>query len=177
MSGLLNVAGWSTRAIGAVGSALPSHGRGHRFESGIAHHRKPAGLRGLSAFPNGRTMPEGCATGSGCWSMTYPVVAELAADGVRHRSDRRSARRPRRPHGPRTASTSHQRRTFMNLLDRNPLLHENALIGGQRVAYGVHGSGEPVVLVHGTPSSSDRKSTRLNSSHVKISYAVFCLKK
>src|SRR5690606_40688161 len=28
-------------------------------------------------------------------------------------------------------------------------------------------------LVHG----EDRKSTRLNSSHVKISYAVFCLKK
>src|SRR5690606_41800511 len=26
-------------------------------------------------------------------------------------------------------------------------------------------------------SNSDRKSTRLNSSHVKISYAVFCLKK
>src|SRR5690606_41424464 len=26
-------------------------------------------------------------------------------------------------------------------------------------------------------SGSDRKSTRLNSSHVKISYAVFCLKK
>src|SRR5690606_42153002 len=28
-----------------------------------------------------------------------------------------------------------------------------------------------------TPPSTDRKSTRLNSSHVKISYAVFCLKK
>src|SRR5690606_41291565 len=27
------------------------------------------------------------------------------------------------------------------------------------------------------PISRDRKSTRLNSSHVKISYAVFCLKK
>src|SRR3989442_9255555 len=26
-------------------------------------------------------------------------------------------------------------------------------------------------------TSSDRKSTRLNSSHVRISYAVFCLKK
>src|SRR5690606_39328936 len=26
-------------------------------------------------------------------------------------------------------------------------------------------------------ASTDRKSTRLNSSHVKISYAVFCLKK
>src|SRR5690606_42149020 len=27
------------------------------------------------------------------------------------------------------------------------------------------------------PAGPDRKSTRLNSSHVKISYAVFCLKK
>src|SRR5207249_9007304 len=33
---------------------------------------------------------------------------------------------------------------------------------------------------HGSPAASgtiDRKSTRLNSSHVSISYAVFCLKK
>src|SRR5690606_28700477 len=29
----------------------------------------------------------------------------------------------------------------------------------------------------GTPIPQDRKSTRLNSSHVKISYAVFCLRK
>src|SRR3712207_6922344 len=29
----------------------------------------------------------------------------------------------------------------------------------------------------GTRSFSDRKSTRLNSSHANISYAVFCLKK
>src|SRR5690606_41883051 len=29
----------------------------------------------------------------------------------------------------------------------------------------------------GARSGADRKSTRLNSSHVKISYAVFCLKK
>src|SRR5690606_41853038 len=29
----------------------------------------------------------------------------------------------------------------------------------------------------GLRSGADRKSTRLNSSHVKISYAVFCLKK
>src|SRR5690606_39506348 len=28
-----------------------------------------------------------------------------------------------------------------------------------------------------SPLGEDRKSTRLNSSHVKISYAVFCLKK
>src|SRR5699024_12615166 len=30
---------------------------------------------------------------------------------------------------------------------------------------------------HETDAETDRKSTRLNSSHVSISYAVFCLKK
>src|SRR5690625_6614635 len=34
-----------------------------------------------------------------------------------------------------------------------------------------------VSLVQFTGESVDRKSTRLNSSHVAISYAVFCLKK
>src|SRR5690349_22941862 len=36
------------------------------------------------------------------------------------------------------------------------------------------------VIVHGRDEErgrADRKSTRLNSSHVEISYAVFCLKK
>src|SRR5207302_10349321 len=32
-------------------------------------------------------------------------------------------------------------------------------------------------LLRKNPAPGDRKSTRLNSSHVKISYAVFCLKK
>ena len=36
------------RAIGAVGSALPSHGRGHQFESGIAHHENPRETGGFS---------------------------------------------------------------------------------------------------------------------------------
>src|SRR2546426_5438408 len=35
------------------------------------------------------------------------------------------------------------------------------------------GAGHRVVYVH----DADRKSTRLNSSHLVISYAVFCLKK
>src|SRR5690606_40996507 len=35
----------------------------------------------------------------------------------------------------------------------------------------------PTRSVIATRSVVDRKSTRLNSSHVKISYAVFCLKK
>src|SRR5690606_42018984 len=43
-----------------------------------------------------------------------------------------------------------------------------------RLAHGVPVGGELDYLDEGT---LDRKSTRLNSSHVKISYAVFCLKK
>src|SRR5438034_8650878 len=35
----------------------------------------------------------------------------------------------------------------------------------------------PVASPHPRPRESDRKSTRLNSSHTVISYAVFCLKK
>src|SRR5690606_40331298 len=35
----------------------------------------------------------------------------------------------------------------------------------------------PLTYLGGVFYSIDRKSTRLNSSHVKISYAVFCLKK
>src|SRR2546427_6178557 len=35
----------------------------------------------------------------------------------------------------------------------------------------------PVPLATKTPPPLDRKSTRLNSSHSQISYAVFCLKK
>src|SRR5258707_9508956 len=34
-----------------------------------------------------------------------------------------------------------------------------------------------VAGAHGLQRISDRKSTRLNSSHANISYAVFCLKK
>src|SRR5207302_9857083 len=36
---------------------------------------------------------------------------------------------------------------------------------------------DDIVHTYTSERSLDRKSTRLNSSHVKISYAVFCLKK
>src|SRR5690625_6715970 len=39
------------------------------------------------------------------------------------------------------------------------------------------GSGLGIVVGTGMDTVIDRKSTRLNSSHVAISYAVFCLKK
>src|SRR5690606_42137818 len=40
--------------------------------------------------------------------------------------------------------------------------------------YSIGHSGDPIMK---KALQADRKSTRLNSSHVKISYAVFCLKK
>src|SRR3989442_3172482 len=36
---------------------------------------------------------------------------------------------------------------------------------------------DEVILFDSVANGGDRKSTRLNSSHVRISYAVFCLKK
>src|SRR3712207_7547579 len=39
------------------------------------------------------------------------------------------------------------------------------------------GRGLEVAQAHGRRRPRDRKSTRLNSSHANISYAVFCLKK
>src|SRR5699024_12830453 len=40
-----------------------------------------------------------------------------------------------------------------------------------------HPSRPPLSATDAIPVPGDRKSTRLNSSHVSISYAVFCLKK
>src|SRR5690625_6301286 len=52
-----------------------------------------------------------------------------------------------------------------------------AVIGGGAIAVsGVIEQGEQLTAAT-TPHKRDRKSTRLNSSHVAISYAVFCLKK
>src|SRR5436309_7632796 len=50
----------------------------------------------------------------------------------------------------------------------------------RRDAGNVEIDGESAFELHDrarTPAGQDRKSTRLNSSHVKSSYAVFCLKK
>src|SRR3712207_7057592 len=39
------------------------------------------------------------------------------------------------------------------------------------------GPGDLATLIYTSGTTGDRKSTRLNSSHANISYAVFCLKK
>src|SRR5436305_10591833 len=55
---------------------------------------------------------------------------------------------------------------------------------GQReglwIGAGLHAQAVDGEVIEGVPlvvDPADRKSTRLNSSHVRISYAVFCLKK
>src|SRR3989442_10263452 len=57
---------------------------------------------------------------------------------------------------------------FRSYIRRNPARIRAArhVLLGRRERQGSQGS-----------QSQDRKSTRLNSSHVRISYAVFCLKK
>src|SRR3712207_7190503 len=60
-------------------------------------------------------------------------------------------------------------------------------VAGNTQPYGLLHGGASCVLaetlgsvgaaMHGMSVSRDRKSTRLNSSHANISYAVFCLKK
>src|SRR2546430_8361180 len=64
-----------------------------------------------------------------------------------------------------------------------PAVHlaENPLLFQPRQSLPGPGRGELHDFVQGQlrqpPSEQDRKSTRLNSSHSQISYAVFCLKK
>src|SRR5439155_4468259 len=56
----------------------------------------------------------------------------------------------------------------VDLVQRRPELAEQGCDGG---------FGLLTKVTSGTRVQGDRKSTRLNSSHVAISYAVFCLKK
>src|SRR5438309_3490206 len=71
--------------------------------------------------------------------------------------------------------------SWMLTRDGDDLAREVAgVVAGQKGDGGRHlprlgGSTER--LARGQPVEQDRKSTRLNSSHSSISYAVFCLKK
>src|SRR5690625_5324786 len=86
----------------------------------------------------------------------FPWFALAAVRGLQRRRVYRRWRRPRR-------------------FDRN-LIVIGAGAGGLVSAYIAATVKASVTLVEAN-KMGDRKSTRLNSSHVAISYAVFCLKK
>src|SRR2546430_4271236 len=82
------------------------------------------------------------------------------------------ARRARKLYPDRVAVIDGDSRwTYAQFLDRcdrwSAVLQKLGIGPGDRVAY----------LSPNTHAQLDRKSTRLNSSHSQISYAVFCLKK
>src|SRR2546426_5375873 len=69
---------------------------------------------------------------------------------------------------------NHEFLAIMDIIEDLPTQHKEAAIDpeigiGDRLDVGDH--------TVGIQSDRDRKSTRLNSSHLVISYAVFCLKK
>src|SRR5690606_41652861 len=75
--------------------------------------------------------------------------------GDRPRDARRAARVPRRH------------------VARGPAGAPSAVAGGKHPDRGADGGARVRVALRGSRASRDRKSTRLNSSHVKNSYAVF----
>src|SRR5439155_15133875 len=79
----------------------------------------------------------------------------------------------------RSAPRTSEREAVMNGFDT---IIEGVLLGGVYALFAlglslIFGIMRLVNLAHGDLILLDRKSTRLNSSHVAISYAVFCLKK
>src|SRR3989442_10364056 len=61
---------------------------------------------------------------------------------------------------------------YTTLFRSPPIVHEVLRSPGRPLDASARAFMEPLCAL-----SRDRKSTRLNSSHVRISYAVFCLKK
>src|SRR5688572_31605021 len=61
------------------------------------------------------------------------------------------------------------------LLDQSINLYRSPIVGGARQR-SISGLLEQSLRKKGGVGAKDRKSTRLNSSHSQISYAVFCLK-
>src|SRR3989442_12630691 len=73
----------------------------------------------------------------------------------------------------------------LSLHDALPILHENTKANmakmdefkGAKAKFLPKRTYKDKLMIGRNLALADRKSTRLNSSHVRISYAVFCLKK
>src|SRR5690606_41238511 len=98
-----------------------------------------------------------------------PPTSTLLPYTTLFRSRHRSRSRCRRDLRNRSLRSLHDRR-------RRGSAHPLAPAGRRaRPDLGGLGGGSPCGIAPPNVSASDRKSTRLNSSHVKTSYAVFCL--
>src|SRR5438477_1967352 len=98
--------------------------------------------------------------------MTATLPAETSA---------RSARTARIPVAVLGATGSVGQR-FVQLLENHPWFRLHEVVASERSAGKSYGDAADWRLDTLLPEA-DRKSTRLNSSHMSISYAVFCLKK
>src|SRR5205814_8273470 len=98
--------------------------------------------------------------------LPRPPTPHLFPYTTLFRSDRRSLRRPRAGSDQRVDRQDHPRAP-------------DAVRSDDGSSRGCGRALDPPVMLdtHGLTREKDRKSTRLNSSHLGISYAVFCLKK
>src|SRR3712207_8872450 len=76
----------------------------------------------------------------------------------------------------------HHRSSSTQLIAHRSSLHLEGVLGPEdQRAHLARDAPSPVdhteIVLRHLPFAGDRKSTRLNSSHANISYAVFCLKK
>src|SRR3712207_8067943 len=92
-------------------------------------------------------------------STLFPYTTLFRSRGVRRRAPRR-----RDYEDGRALALDHERD-----------LHVHVVLGDLAVVSDLRGALDDVDA--GDAADRDRKSTRLNSSHANISYAVFCLKK
>src|SRR2546427_6151852 len=101
-----------------------------------------------------------------------PAHAERLGDEHRGPLPRAAALSGEPRHGPRVQHVVAIEPGAPDAVARRPVLEGL----GDMVLVEPGAEGDLVVLDH-EDSGEDRKSTRLNSSHSQISYAVFCLKK
>src|SRR5699024_12439764 len=102
-----------------------------------------------------------CTSQADCPSRPVPAVSFLI---------------PRHSEPPRLAPFPTRRSSDLAPRDRErPLARRNRGFAPRERAFAIHG-GQRIANAL-SRGAKDRKSTRLNSSHVSISYAVFCLKK
>src|SRR5688572_31733741 len=95
--------------------------------------------------------------------LVQPSRSTLFPYTTLFRSKREPRSRKGSPHGPKPATN--RRSTILNFRNRKPR-KSTSLTNRERRS-----------LFSTSACREDRKSTRLNSSHSQISYAVFCLKK